>query len=100
MFVDRMEELLRGRFAGSGKERVDKREKCGEVRKGRSTEIKELEDGEKVRGGGGGKERSGEDGEGRGRRRKVLEMFGNNGGVVERKMYKSGGDHRGREGEE
>lgn len=58
------------------------------------------EDGEKVRRGGGGKERSGEDGEGRGRRRKVLEMFGNNGGVVERKMYKSGGDDRGREGEE
>lgn len=33
MFVDRMEELLRGRFAGSGEERVDK------------TEMKELEDG-------------------------------------------------------
>lgn len=39
-----MEELLRGRFAGSGEERVDKREKCGEVRRGRSTEMKELED--------------------------------------------------------
>lgn len=43
MFVDRMEELLRGRFAGSGEERVDKREKCEEVRRGRS--MKELEDG-------------------------------------------------------
>lgn len=49
------------------------------------------EDGEKVREGSGGKGRSGENG-GRGRRRKVLETFGNNGGVVERKMYKSGGD--------
>lgn len=55
------------------------------------------EDGEEVREGVGGKELSGEDD---GRRRKIQEMFGENEGVVERKVCRNGRAERGQEGEE